>query len=136
MQLGYADALHRYKLQPSGVRSWCCFSLTLVDLNTRVYVCTAWQAYASSYLSSCHLEALCTGNVDQGEVLALVQQLTQQLGGGAALPIGARPQEACTRVPAGARLLYREPTKNLQEDNSAVELYLQVCGGALGVRGQ
>lgn len=98
-----------------------------------MHACVAWQAYASSYLSSCHLEALCTGNVDQREALDLVQQLLQQLGGGAALPVGERPQEACTRVPVGTRLLYREPTKNPQEDNSAVELYLQVWDDGPGV---
>ena len=73
-----------------------------------------------------HAEALVMGNVTAGDADALLRDITALLGH-PHLPADERVRDAGVILPSGSQLLHRTPSKNPEEENSAVEAYLQ-CG--------
>ena len=106
------------------------------------------KAFATEFLSCCHLECLIMGNATAaearqlcGDVADILNTCTPPAGAanGAAssssssssssklvLAAADRPVEVCVQLPEGLEVLLVEPARNPDEDNCAVEVYYQV----------
>ncbi|WIA37472.1 hypothetical protein OEZ86_014388 [Tetradesmus obliquus] len=103
------------------------------------------QAFASQFLSCCHMEGLTIGNITAKEAEALARSLRTTLSqqGGAAgatngsssssssrdvklLAAGDRLVEQCVVLPSGVALLHKAAARNPEEENCCVEAYYQI----------
>ncbi|CAD7699759.1 unnamed protein product [Ostreobium quekettii] len=82
------------------------------------------MGFVTEFLSKIHVEVLVHGNHTAEEALALARNARSQLGTGI---LEAKDREAtqCLKLPEGKLLLHRARAKNLEEQNSAIEVYFQ-----------
>ncbi|WIA17248.1 hypothetical protein OEZ85_014121 [Tetradesmus obliquus] len=101
------------------------------------------QAFASQFLSCCHMEGLTIGNITAKEAEALARSLRttlSQQGGAAGATNGSssssrdvkllaaddRLVEQCVVLPSGVALLHKAAARNPEEENCCVEAYYQI----------